>query len=753
MSGKLRNYKRVEKKTKTDSFEKDSHNIWKGMQSHKPPPTPRGTASGLLSRPGGKNTSFSTQAPDYKGKKHEKKRLQLLMFITQSHPSAMVWGKSWKYNKCLPPAEGAAATAAWGQCWMFVAQQPYTEEGKSWPNGPNTLDPQSLCLWKRADHRVMDSRDIESSPLTEQWLTSWRKADMNQTKKTSSASGESVTKCGLFAHLVETQLRNAALCSLDWTESWKATKPASQHTVPHDVLMNEVVARKQDKDRGVTSRWEECWTLANHHGCNNSKLLQSKHCPSPEWATSWKTAAVASNNQNDNGAYDDCSQTQLHQISNWRSRDLHLQLCNYLCNDVLPEWSKSWQVVKNNLKPSEEMEKVLKAFESLEVKENQNELYLTSEKVDEQVKHKNEPTVEQSWEESWRMSKHQHQCAASHTTNQKLGEGSHYSYDLQALMRCIRPVSDWQVAWMVSESSFQHNKPSLSQWQKAWMSPTWNMQHWAEQMPRAEGDNEAMEIQPLKEAKPIISQCMGSQTFSDRHPMKEWSASWKASSLLDLQPSLSECSGTPGKDVSSTTQQQRGSEHGSKFPRSFRIANPMPHMDEHWVESSPNPYRYTVLWPAGKNTIQNKINTSCGQNPAALRLWQNSHMFVNVASAQINMSKETTDPRVIVVKETKTRKHLCSYTKKEQSDRKWAGCHLLGKSQPRPKKTSASIQKPRMDDEAPDSSFEEWVESWRYFVQPGILKKNMLNKSLFGWSESWKFLLPPQQPGNGPRAK
>ncbi|XP_029025699.1 uncharacterized protein LOC114867291 [Betta splendens] len=720
-TGKLGNHKRVEMKRQPGTFENDNNNIWKDKQAPVPAPPPRGAASGLL-RPGGQNRSVATQAPNHKDKKQlEKKRLQLLAFIAQSQPSSMVWGKSWKYNKSLPPAEGSAASH-WGQCWMFATQQPHTEEGKPWPNGPNSLDPHSLHLWKQADRRARDSRGIEWSPLTEQWQTSWKKADTTQKKDMPPGNGET----GLFALLEETQHYNAA----EWTKSWQSTKAANQHsesfTDPGEGLMDQVGAGKQDA--GVTSRWEICWRLSNHHGCNHSELLQVNHCHSPEWAAAWRTAVVASNNspstpllrRDGNDEDKDCSQTRLthlHRISNQRHRDLHLQLCSDL--EVLTEWNKSWQVVKNNLKPSEEMEKVLKSLESLKMKENDKKFQLTSEKVHEQLKHKNE------------------------------SESSHYSNDLQTPMRYIRPVSDWQANWMVSESDVHHDNASLSQWSEAWMSSTGKIQHWAEDMSREERENEAVEIQPMKEifiqrAKQT-SQCMDNQTFRGSYPMEDWGASWKASSLPNLQLSLNECSGT--QRVRSTPD--AGTERGSELGMSFRLAIPMPHMEKHWAESTPNPHHYTVVWPAGRNITRNQINTSCVQIFATLRLWQNSHVFVN--SAQINKSKESTDPRVIIRKQINTRKHLCSYIKKGQSDRKWAGCHLLGKTQPRPKKTSAPVPKLSMDNET-NNSFEEWGDSWRCFVRPGM-KKHTLSKSLSGWNESWKFLLPPRQTGNSPKAR
>lgn len=154
--------------------------------------------------------------------------------------------------------------------------------------------------------------------------------------------------------------------------------------------------------------------------------------------------------------------------------------------------------------------------------------------------------------------------------------------------------------------------------------------------------------------------------------------------------------------------------------------------------------------------MQNNINNNnFSNNHATFRLWGNSHQFLQGVSAQIKdktKSKEPVDPRVIIKKKTKTIRYLYSNIEKEkQSQRKWAGCHLLSKTQPRPKKGPASVKKLEMDDK--NKFLEEWAESWRYLIGHGILKIKMSVKPLSGWDESWKFLLPLYQPMNSPKAK
>ncbi|XP_034752283.1 uncharacterized protein LOC117959325 [Etheostoma cragini] len=904
--------KRVEKKSKPTENPPDN-NVWKSNLSRAPPSLPRGKGSGPISRPGCQSRGFSTPAHnnnDKKGQENHFKRLQSLMFISQTQPSAMVWGKSWKYKKCLPlSAEGNVARSNWGQCWMFATQQPQTEPGTPWLNGPNTnlTEADSLHLWKKPDNRMVESQELDLSISTEEWQMSWRKSDKNKMEDASSINGEHVAKFGFFTSLVETQHQNEGLSSSEWSESWKSTKPASQKdpiALSNDGLMNESIAEKQDNDRGMSSKWKECWRLVNHHGSNKSKVPQKSH--NPEWANSWKAAMVVFNNhknsdqfrQDPSGTYEDQSQlreSHLHKVMLVSREQKHRDRCVRLCNEfnTLSEWSKSWQVTKNNSKPCEEMEKVLKnlpprmetALETQKMGNNTNEHYSTLEKADscyEQLKHdviyhpkkefaqsklrhlkhlenvmsakewmdswktlkhrmrmerrrlrpdlsrpftgseqggdmkpnasewkdswkfhsqplrqepepwqqgwsstpqirvdrarvqnhfvpvelhKNGPTVESIWGESWRFSRRQHQSEPGQRRAQTSQAGSsvasHHPGVLQAQRRYAMSLNDWQVAWMVSETQFHHDRPSLTQWREAWRWSVFHTENWSEQ---GAGGNEVdvlMEIQSKREklslqrAKDKMSRSFDNQTFRERYPEKQWEASWRVGSLLSNQTSQYGTSGIPGKKICGTQQQHTTDNgHGSKWGRSFRIANPMPHMEQPWVESAPNQCHYTVMWSRGKN-IQN-INKNVSNNPATLKLWGTSHRFLPGASAQTKdkTTKKPVDPRVIIPNKAKSRKHLYSNIEKEkQSQNKWAGCHLLGKTQPRPKRGPASRENLKMEDKTAEKFFEEWVESWRLSVRPGSLKKQMPVKSFSGWDESWKCLIPPYPPKNGPKAK
>lgn len=899
----------MEKKIKPAEDQIDN-NVWKSKKPRIPPTLPCVAGSGPLVRPGGQRRGFSTPAPNYNYKKgyHNLDRLKLLSFITQTQLSSVVWEKSWKYKKCLPPPEeGAAATSEWGKCWMFATRQPYSEAGKPWLNGPNMLDSQSLHLWKKPEYRVVESQELYGCPPTEEWKMSYRKSDNNNNEEdTHYVNGESFPKSGLFTLLMDAQPNEA---SSVWSKSWRSIKSASQQhnfTITNFGQENESTPNKQDKDREMSSKWEECWRLVNHYGCYKSPQVQKSH--SPEWADSWRTNVVFNSHKNSDPSlvqdhsdvYNDRCQekeSHLHKVKlvshDLKHRDLYMQLCTEF--KTLSEWSKSWQMTKNNSKPAEEIEKVLKVSLSRmetaleKVEENTYRHYLASEtsypcyevlKYNEiyhpkreitknnmlhlkqqknvlsapewtdswkTLKHgirierrrmrpdplrsfrlfekggdmkpiasgwkdsrkficqplrqepelwqrgwstmpqmrvdrvrgqnhfmpielpKNGPTGECSWGESWKLLRPQHRSEPRHCRSQS-GHGrpsvaSHHPNDslTHSSVRLIGhawPDSDWQEAWMVSQ--FHQDKPSLTQWREAWKWSLFNTENSAEQLSRLNEVDVLMEIQPGREnlsLQKVESTCKMGRSFDtqmlmEQYPEKQWSASWRAGSFLKHQQNHYRSSVIPVKSMSSTTKQQHvtANGHGSKWGMSFRLANPMPHVEKPWLESSCNPRHYTVMWSKGKNMHDN-INANFSNNNATFRLWGNSHQFLHEVSAQIkDKTKEPVDPRVIITKKANTIRHFYSNTEKEkQSERKWTGCHLLGKTQPRLKKVPVSKKKHEMEDK--NKLLEEWAESWRFLIRPGILKIKMSIKPLSGWDESWKFLLPPYQPMNSSRAK
>ncbi|XP_034565914.1 uncharacterized protein LOC117831361 [Notolabrus celidotus] len=898
------NYKRPERKPRTVENQEDN-DVWKTKKAEAPPPLPRGVpgsgprgtpgsgprgtpGSGSLSRPAVQSRGPSTTQKEKKMLDKSLMRLQLLMFINQGQPSGMVWGKSWKYNKALPaPAEADEARSDWGQCWMFATQQPFTEAGQPWKNGPNMMDPKNLLFWERLETRMVESEELDLSLPEDEWHASWKRSD--KTNKDKSADGENFSKYGRFSELEHTQQHNEELCSSEWSESWMSTKPGEEQD---DFTASEDGPMQQDNNKDMSSMSED-WKLSNHHGRNNVNTTQIKKSLSSEWVNSWRAAMMVFNNHMNSdasmnqGEMGTCAgngqhrESHIYKVSLSSQEKKHRNLYSQLLDEfeALSEWTKSWEVTKNNSKPCEEIEKVLKLsqdavsqVQKIESKAKE-EHHSTSNDVDpryEQLRHsvmyhpkreftqsqvlrmkhlgnalpapewkdswrtvkhrrrmerrryrpepaspfrvpekggdrkpaaaewkdswkhscqplhqepeqweqgwttmpqvrvdrareqnhfapvelpKNGPTTEHSWEQSWRFMRHQRQSGQGRVRPQtSQGRPSVPSHQ----RRC---GSDWQDAWMVSETQYRHDRPSLIQWRDAWQWSIFHTEGWIDEMPRENRLSERMEIEPQRgwmssqRAQAKMSRSFEEKMFKERYPEKQWNASWKAGPLLSYTTSGS--SGTTGNNKSSTVQQQHATTngHGSKWGRSFRIANPMPQLEQPWVQSSPNTSQYTVMLIRGMTT-PNKTNPKFSNSPVTFNQWGTSHRFLQGASTQTKdktQVKPSVDPMVIVTKHINSRMNLHSKLEKpKQADKTWVGCHLLGKTQPKPKRGATPVKTSNMGGED-DKFYAEWAESWKFLVKAGAMKKQMI--SLRSWTESWKFLVPLYPPTNGTKTK
>lgn len=873
----------------------EENNVWKSKQLQVPS---NNLGTSQLGRPGIQRggVCLSTSAPGFSDKKgfNDLKRRQLLDFLTKTKPNTVMWDKSCKYNKSLPPPqEGAPAVLEWGKCWIFATKQPYSEDGKTWLNGPNKMDPQSLHLCSKPDYSVEKSQWQNVDLPTEDWKMSWKKCDKNHKEGAAPGHEGNYAKSGLFSLMDETQHNDVMT---EWVKSWRAIKPASQ--MPNCDQINESVAANQNVNRELNSGWE-CWRLVNHHGLNRSNLSQTQKHYSAEWADSWRAAVVVFNNRKNSGSSlsHDHTETSDDPYQQRESRFNKVLLVNdklkrrdeffVLCDEfkVLSEWAKSWQVTKNNSKPCEEMEKILKASLSrteaaLQKAANNNRHFSAPEQTDsscnqrgrDEIYHpkreftrfnklyqkqhndvlsaaewrdswkslksrirmekgrmrndpfksfgsfekerdtkwadslkftpqslrqepeswqqhwptlppmrvdrvggqnhfapvelpKNGPTGEHSWAGSWKSSSPQYRPEPRHSGTQSgyVPLSSHNPED-SARHWSVRhrgyagAVVDWQGAWMVANTQSRQDRPSLARWMEAWKWSLFNTENWAEQLSRRNEVDELMEIRPVREKGSLqrvatkMSQSFNINVFNQRYPEKQWSDSWRAGSLMNHQEGLYRISAAPRKG-GDAPQQLTDNGHGSKWGLPFRIANPMPHVEQPWVECCSNPYHYAATWTRKSNTQAN-LNTTFTSNYAAVKFWANSYQFRQGNSARMAQKgggKEPVDPMEIVTRKSKPKSHhFAKIEKEKQSERKWAGCHLLGKTQPRPKRGPASVKKLKMED---NSKFlEEWAESWRYLIGSSVLKR-MSVKSLSGWTESWKFLLPLYQPMNGPKAK
>lgn len=478
-SAKLGKTKSLRKKNKPADDHIDNH-VWKGKQLQGPPP--RFAVSDHLGRPEGQRRGFSTPNSSYNDKKgyNNLNRLQLLNFITQTQPSSTMWGKSWKYNKSLPLLEEGSAATEWGKCWMFATWQPYSETGKPWLNGPNIIDPQSLHLWKKPAYREVESQGLDVSPSTEEWKMSWRKSDKNHKEEGLSIKEENVPQSGLFPFLVETQHNET---SLEWSNSWKVIKPTSE--IPNGAKHNETISHKQHNDGEMSSKWDDSWRLVNHHSCNKSTSSQVQKSHSLEWSDSWRVAMVDPNNPR----ISDCSLTQDHSYTNnghyqqeksqlhkvlfesqkLRFRDKYLQLCDKFM--ALSEWDKSWQVTKNNSKPSEEIEKVLKVSLSrmettMERVKDANKHHLATDTTElsyEKLKHDvvYHPERELTKNNFLHLKQHENASSASEWTDSWKTVRHRRRMERRRMM--LDPLRSFR-----SSENGAGMKPSVSEWKDSW---------------------------------------------------------------------------------------------------------------------------------------------------------------------------------------------------------------------------------------------------------------------------------------------
>jgi len=742
--------------------ETDSSNPFAKKTPLQPPPgfkpSSRGSGTGGSGKGGPvRSSSLSSSSMSKDKKKLPNKslvKLQLLASIDKTQPSTMVWSKSWKYSKPLPkPEEGEEVASTWGQCWRLAVQQPYSEAVKPWPNGPNLVDHHDLSLWKNGIHRMIETHGLDLDLSTDEWQMSW-KDSQRQTgqagKSASSQKGSDDPKYGMFSSLEETQHQNEAMCSSEWSDSWKATKPREegQHAPPTEPTNGPIESHVDKKPKnGLPS---SSWKFMNRQLHYKSKQSSSvQNCNLAEWDKSWRAAVTVTNglkkaandpspmqHQKDIHDVHDNEEDPLHKViidmSVSRESKYRNRLKSLLCDkpEPLPEWESSWKMTKNDSEPSEELKKVLMAAPAKT-----------------QVEKEEKP---------------KEQCSLTEKKDPRYEQLRH------------EVIYQPRMQFAVSESHLHHDRPSLTQWMDAWRQPVFHTEHLDEQLLEHIGTEASMVIGhwrgklPLEKAKAKMSRSFDSHIFRERYPEKHWSESWKATCLL------SSSSGTTEQGTDSHMHEQSVApvtEQASEWGMPFRIANPMPRVDKPWVECSPNPSRHMVLFARGTRSRRQKLFVAMCKDHTEhkyfaqyFKVWGKSYSFLMGPSGQAadkssrSDSKQQDDPWVLMTRNINMKyQYLYVKINQEKPDgKKWAGGHLLCKTQPRPKKSSAPLKKAAAEeaDTAEDTKFfEEWSESWRYVVRPQSLKKQAPAKNLSGWGDSWKFLLPPYPTQNGPMRK
>jgi len=903
----------------------DSSNAFASKQPLAPPPgfnSSRGAAgrggsgpSGATGR-GGPGLVRSNTLPSPSVSKDKKKmampnkeliKLQLLTSINQTQPSMMVWSKSWKYNKSLPkPGDGEEVASTWGQCWRLAVQQPYSEEVKPWPNGPNQVDYHGLRLFKNYVHRMTESHELDLD-LWDEWQMSWQDSQRQAGKSSSSQKGGDDPKHGMFSSLVETQHQNEAWCTSEWSDSWQSTKPQEESEQTEDDTENgptESPVAMAPKNGMPSSSWKFMHHQL-HYKSKQSSAVQNGNLH-PDWDKSWRAAVMVTNalekpdsspnehQKDDHHDAHDNNEDPLHKVIVSVSRESKYRdwLKSLQCDQHQPlsEWKSSYEMTKNNSKPSEEFEKLLNAAPAkvqVEKVEKPKEQHSLTERTDpryEQLRHEviyqprmqftngmllrlrhlENASAATEWKNSWQTLKHymrlERRRMRPHPsrpfreaskggerkpdmsewkdswkyTNKPLnqeaelwqqdwptfprvrpdramahnhfiepmempknGPGAAHIWDDSWRMPQPRPqpevhhqhhqpgqfeqgrrqrsVADWQESWMVSDSQFHHDRPSLTQWMDAWRQSGFHAEHLHEHLFQHSGAVESIVIAhwrgmlPLQKAKAKMSQSFDFRIFRERYPEKQWMESWKATCLLSCSSGMAEQGGNSHTHEHSEAP---ATAQTSEWGMSFRIANPMPHVDKPWVQCSPNPSHHMAMFTRGTGSRRKHLFAAISKDHSEhkffaqyFKIWGKSYRFLMGPSGQAtgkssssSSPKQQKDPWVLMIKNIQIKKYLYANINHDSPDgKKWAGGHLLCKTQPKPKRSSgAPVKKAAVEeaDTTADNKFlEEWSESWRWVVQPQSLKKKVPVKNLSGWGDSWKFLLPPYPTQNGPMRK
>ncbi|CAL1567180.1 unnamed protein product [Knipowitschia caucasica] len=823
-------YKRAERKAKVSEAPGDDSSKTKRFSVRVSAPAP--------SRPGPQRPA---PGKGQKGQDSGVGKAHRLKSLTTSQPSPMVWGKSWKFSKELPQSEESITPSNWGECWKFATRQPFTEAGKPWPNGPCQINHAALQLWEKPVLRVPEE-EPSSTLCSHEWSESWRNANKGN-KDNSSETG--TPKYGLFTSLVESHRHNSDLYCSEWSNGWKSTKPSDNE----DIAGSVAKAAPENRDNGQSSEWAGAWRLSNHHGITKTPEVRQVH--SPEWFKSWSVAFPVQNSSEGSAIEGKADQHTSKEIVFADKRKSHRSFSDLEEEfKAFSEWAKSWQVIKNDNKPSPEIEKTLKTQppkmeQAVRVQERpelcssdaaskfsqlrQSVLFPARREVTHSVmlrlKDLEKASACPEWKDSWKMLKHQLRTTQRQRRvqpkpfdDQRAGEWKDsWKYTAPSLgnqtpemwqkgwsatpqMRVNRaynhfapvelpkngpagertwneswrmsrrpldanqrgsntnPVSppvwlpqrqrspgDWQEAWRVSETQHRHDKPSYAQWVEAWKCSLFQSGNYQcnRRLMGTQWVSLALEIAAKRDV--VSLQRAEKNVAQERCVDNVWAGSWKVGSMLKK-----------GSADGKSNVQGGSSEYGSKWGMSFRMANPMPKTEEPWMKSSPNPCFYQVLWPNQRLSRGHDIKADFTNNIRVTKLWCGSQQFLQSFSPELCGQKapgRATDPREILSKKTSFKKQMyVSLDRREkQQDQKWAGCHLLGKTQPKPKRGGA-VKKVKVQEDSNEAQFEEaWGESWRVLLRPEALKNRP--RSLRGWDEAWKMFLPPYQMLGGAKTR
>ncbi|XP_062340433.1 uncharacterized protein LOC134038839 [Osmerus eperlanus] len=745
-----------------------------------------------------KDSNHDHQVIIFVSREHKYRDLLRAQLCDESKPTSE-WEKSWKTTKNLSKPSAEATLKAEEPKEKSMAQN--QKVGMSKENDENMAGvQQGMCkptiMSKMTKYRNLMSRLlIDDMPY--EWNEAWKFTKPQSSKETVQwlTTGMADASMVLKQHMKKRSLT-------DWSESWKCATPHSRHAMPSVTEWKESWfsryqphARREHwiKEAGLKEFDKqhpkyEVFNLPKRASAEKMFYHMQdgeKGMGSAEWKDSWKSLK---------------HQMQLERM---RTRPHRSRPFREPAREERPvsEWATSWRFT--NLTLNQESDLWQQGWSNMPpIRPNRNtEQYNV---MPEEVP-LNGPIAARGWGESWRSSRRHHRSVVDQP------RPSTQHVEAQPPRR-RRSGADWEESWMVSNTEFHHDRPSMTEWTDSWRCAVFHTDISGQEQPRQNWLDESMEIQPRKEKRQVprtmthMSRSFDSQVFKERYPQTQWNESWKAetlqhhhqktnyametakSSLFHLNntnPSTPDwknswkfvCMHLNQKkeswdkeramfhsekksqalmdyDQDMNNFQPQMSSPAAKWGKSWKMANPMPNAEKgSWIHSHANQSQYVVLW-SRSNSVKS-LYTSLKET-ATLRLWGKSWRFLKIEGKGVSKAgkgkSNGSNGLVIGTQKIKTRKHIYSQIDKDKpAERKWTDCHKITKTQPRPKRDSFMKMPKAVIKE--DSEFtQQWAESWRFSDQP-VKQKTEVTVTLSTWGESWKFLIAPYPQQNGPKSK
>lgn len=731
------------------------------------------------------------------GAPYSKIRKLDMLVESQHHNEALSsseWNTSWMSTK--PPSDGHAHTD------VPPVSEPNNNQKKDGKSGSQCIE-----CWKFMNHQLHVKNNSNQTSSSPEWGNSWRAATIvsNNNKKVTSpelavygnTQDSNHHKVILFVSREHKyrDLWSSQLCDEDkplseWDKSWETAKnlsepsaedflKAEESPVSQKAVVNTPIKKEENKERVQQSMHNKTiWT----------KTAKDRNLVSPhfmlnlpqEWNEAWKFPKSGSHKETE-------------QWLTTGMPDASMVLKQHMKKRSLTDWSESWKCARPyscHGKPS--VTEWKQSWFSRYQPHAGREHWIKEAGLKEHAMH---------------HPKYEVFNLPKRSTTEKM---LHQMGDMEKGML----TTEWNVSWKTLKREDQPNTVSTSKWGDSWRCAAFHTSSSGEEQPTQNWSDESMEIQPRKEklqeqgAMIRISRSFDSQIFKERYPQTLWVESWKAATLQkhhqrshsvkdqskfsrfhlnDTMASIPEWKNSwkfvciqfnqrkefwdgeednntmdASPDVKSNESikinvpSQITSNNKSKWGKSWKIANPMPHIEQgSWLQSHTNPSQYVVLWTRSHSM---KLPDTSLKETTTLNVWGKSWSFLkmeikDVSKAGKRKSNGSNGGLVIMTKKIKQRKHIYSSIDKDKpAERRWTDNYKLAKTQPRPKR-EVFLKIPKGEKKGNGEFTQQWAESWKFSYQPE--KQNMaeVSTTVSIWGESWKFLIPYYPPQKEPKTK